>query len=517
MQKTCLKTIATILSSFLLFSCSKEKSKTTISEVPKHHVIITYLTTGNKPKDSGTAEMLEKLNERLTKLVNAELVIYYIPWNNYQTNYNLKLAEKDGSIDLIGTATDWLDAWKNASLGNFLPLSDEMIQKYAPKTWESVSKEHWDVCRLNGDIYFFPEDNYTQWTNHGFMYRMDWAKEAGMNGVHSWEDLTKYLGYVKENKNIVPWDSNGASSTFHPEGYIQSKSDFIVADGITSTNMFGTKKSNMKKFYSPIYEGKELVDYAKLMREWNLSGFWPENVLTNNTGNIDNREEFCLGLTGVEQHHTQTWYTQVYKKLQKNVPGSDSGFFWFGEESKNVVYQTITHGAMAVSAASKHPERALMVYDLLRNDKECYELINYGIEGKQFKRNSSGLREPVEGSKGIVTNYWWGRNDNLEVRDTATAWDVFDNINAIYDQCKIDYPFSQIVWDLSKISSELDAVTNIYGQYMGNICYGQNAEPEEYVKEFRQKLKEAGIEKVMKEFQQQLDSFYSKQAGGKNR
>lgn len=200
-------------SSLLLFSCS---GKRVIDEtdVPSHHVIITYLTTGNKPHDSGTSEMLEKLNERLTKLVNAELVIYYIPWNNYQTNYNLKLAEKDGSIDLIGTATDWLDAWKNASLGNFMPLSDDMLKKYAPKTWESVSKEHWDVCRMNGSIYLMPEDNYTQWTNHGFMYRLDWARQAGLNGVHSWEDLTKYLSFVKENKGVIPWDSDGSSSTF---------------------------------------------------------------------------------------------------------------------------------------------------------------------------------------------------------------------------------------------------------------------------------------------------------------
>ena len=164
---------------------------------------------------------------------------------------------------------------------------------------------------------------------------------------------------------------------------------------------------------------------------------------------------------------------------------------------------------MAVSAASKHPERALMVYDLLRNDKECYNLINYGIEGVQYKMNSAGYREPVAGANGIVTNYWWGRNDNLEVRDSKTAWDVFDDINATYNKCKIDYPFSQVVWNLSNVSSELDAVANVYGQYMGNICYGQNPDPEKYVAEFRRDLKNAGIEKIINEFQKQLDSFYS--------
>lgn len=510
MKKQTFKQISVLLAGLLLMSCTKSRDKEIQSDVKDHHVIITYLTTGNKPNNSGTSEMLEKLNERLTKLVNAELVIYYIPWNNYQTNYNLKLAEKDGSIDLIGTATDWLDAWKNANLGNFMPLSDEMIKTYAPKTWASVSKEHWDVCRLNGDIYMFPEDNYIQWTNHGFIYRLDWAREAGLNGVHSWEDMTKYLSYVKKNKKIIPWDSNGSSSTFHPEGYIQSKSDFVVADGITSTNIIGSRRSNLRKLYSPVYEGPELVEYAKLMRKWNQEGFWPKDVLTTGTGSMDNREEFCQGKVAIEQHHTQTWYTQVYKKLQKNVPGADSGFFWFGEESQNVVYQTITHGAMAVSAASKHPERALMVYDLLRNDKECYELFNYGIEGVHYRKNSQGYREPIPGSNGIVTNYWWGRNDALEVRDTATSWETFEKINEIYDKCKIDYPFSQMVWDLSPVSTELDAVTNIYGQYMGNICYGQNPNPEEYVAQFRRELRQAGIEKVIAEFQKQLDNFYSK-------
>ena len=192
------------------------------------------------------------------------------------------------------------------------------------------------------------------------------------------------------------------------------------------------------------------------------------------------------------------------------MPGADSGFFWFGEESHNIVYQTITYGAMAISAASNHPERALMVYDLLRNDKECYELINYGIEGKQYRVNASGYRENIPGSYGIDTNYWWGRNDNLEVRDTSTDWKVFDDLCAEYNKYKIDYPFSQIVWDISKVSTELDAVANVYGQYMGNICYGQKEDPVAYVQEYRQALKDAGIEKLIAEFQRQLDSFNSK-------
>lgn len=496
-----------LIISFLYTSCaSHEENENSLN----HHVIITYLTVGNKPTTSGTSEMLVKLNERLTELCNAELEICYIPWYNYGTNYNLKLAEKDGSIDLIGTATDWLNAWSNANLGNFMPLSDEMIKTYAPKTWNSVSPEHWDSCRLNGSIYFCPEDNFTQWTNHGFMYRLDWAKQAGLNGVHSWEDLTKYLKYVKDNKNVIPWDSSCSSSTFHADGYIQSKSDYVIIDGVTSTNMIGSHKNDLTKVYSPFYEGNELVEYAKLMKEWNDIGVWPKNIVIERGGNRDNREEFCAGLSGMEQHHSQTWYSSVYRQVTTNIPGADCGFFWFGEESKNIVYQTITHGAMAISAASKHPERALMVYDLLRNDEECYNLINYGIEGVQYKKNSEGYRESIPNSKSITTNYWWGRNDALEIRDTKTAWNKFDEMCAEYNKYKIDYPFGKIVWDLTPIASEIADVVDVFGDYMISICYGQNENPEQYVAEFRVKLKEAGIEKIVAEIQKQLNEFNKK-------
>lgn len=152
------------------------------------HVVITYMTTGETP--SGTKdkfdEMMVELNKILTEKVNAELQIYFIPWTDYLANYNLTLASMDGTVDLVGTASDWLDAWPNAKNGALLELSEDMLKTYAPKTWASVPAENWDLCKYNGDIYLMPEDNYAQWTNHGFIYRLDWAKEAGLkDGVHS--------------------------------------------------------------------------------------------------------------------------------------------------------------------------------------------------------------------------------------------------------------------------------------------------------------------------------------------
>ena len=75
----------------------------------KEHVVINYMTTGDPPeagseKEQSLNDMLAKLNAILTEKVNAEIKMYYIPWTDYLSNYNLTLARMDGSVDLVGTA-----------------------------------------------------------------------------------------------------------------------------------------------------------------------------------------------------------------------------------------------------------------------------------------------------------------------------------------------------------------------------------------------------------------------------
>ena len=89
------------------------------------HVVITYMVTGDKPTNK-TDEVLAKINAILTEKVNAELQVKWIEWTNWTTNYNLALATQSGDIDLVGTATDWLDAWPNTQKGAFMELSEDM-------------------------------------------------------------------------------------------------------------------------------------------------------------------------------------------------------------------------------------------------------------------------------------------------------------------------------------------------------------------------------------------------------
>ena len=181
----------------------------------------------------------------------------------------------------------------------------------------------------------------------------------------------------------------------------------------------------------------------------------------------------------------------------------------------NLVSLNITHGAMAVAATSKNPERALMVYDLLRNDKELYRLMMYGIEGEQYTMDENGYLVRPDGFEdsvdGVSLNWWWGRNDDLGLRASDRDWNEIDALYATYAENAITYPYGQVVFDLSDVQPYIDNLSNVYNTYMPQIVFGmEQSEPEAFVEEFRNALKAAGYETVMAEIQRQLDDVYGK-------
>lgn len=486
------------------------------------HVVITYMTTGDTP--SGTKEkyeeMMAQLNAILTEKVNAELDINFISWTDYLANYNLTLARMDGTVDLVGTASDWLDAWPNAKNGAFLELSEDMLKTYAPKTWASVPAENWELCKYDGEIYLIPEDNYAQWTNHGFIYRLDWAKEAGLtDGVHSWEDLTEYFRYVKTAyPDVIPWDSDGTQQAQMAGGWIASHSNYVPIDGINAGAMWGGTRDDLYTVYCPFMtETESLVEYAKMMKEWDEIGVWQTDVLNNRSST--NRDDYRVGKVAAEQHHTQTWTDLVSptpaNTIYQDDPDAESGFFYFGEETGNVTALSITHGAMAISAGSANPERALMVYDLLRNDPECYKLFCYGIEGVSYEITADGLRTTPEGYNqdtdniNGTTNFWWGRNDDLEIPDATRDWDKINALYDEYDKIKIEYPYGQFVANIDPIDAQIRNISEIHDSYMKQISYGKySGSAEDIVAEYQAALKAAGVDDVTAELQRQFDELY---------
>ncbi|WP_454293644.1 DUF3502 domain-containing protein [Salana multivorans] len=473
---------------------------------------ITMLVLGDKPTNGRLESMLTELNTKLSAEVGATLDLYYVEWADWQTQYNVKLLANDGSVDLITTATDWLFAWENAEKGAFLELTPELLQENAPKTWAQVDKDgNWDVTKLDDTIYFIPEDNYTQYTNHGYFYRGDWAKEAGFadGKIEKFEDFTTYFTWVKENKpEAYPWDVAG-SLYAAIDGYIAGHTDLQTIQQITAGNYFPfqTSEQDQCTITSYLMEGDELLGAANLAKEWNEIGVWREDAI-NFDG--DTREEFYAGLTGADQHHTQTFLTQIVYNMEQKQPGSDPQMFYWGQENDNFFKDIKTHGAMAVSAASKNPELALQVYDVIRNDEEAYRLLNYGIEGTDYIITEDGKLGYPDGydpsTDALGSNFWAGRMDEFELDKTTDAPDKWD-IYAELDSKSKDYPYETLIFDKNSIDSTLAAVSGVLSQYLPQLQYGKFDDPAKAIDDMRRELEAAGFSDAQASLQANLDEW----------
>ena len=488
------------------------------SDDPNNPTEITMLVLGDKPTNGRLEAMLEKLNERLTDEVNATLDLYYVEWADWQTQYNLQLLSGDDNVDLITTATDWLFAWENAKKGAFLSLTEEMLQENAPETWEQVDADgNWDLAKLDDEIMFIPEDNYTQYTNHGLFYRGDWATEAGFadGEVTKFEDFTKYFEWVKENKpEAYPWDVAGAANGEAAlSGYLVGHTDYVGLPGVSAGNYgpFQVSAADPETVTSWYMDSDELVEAAELAKDWNELGVWREDAL-NYDG--DTREEFYAGLSGADQHHTQTFVSQIVDNMEAKQPGSDPKMFYWGQENGNVFEDIKTHGAMAVSANSKNPEKALQVYDVLRNDQEAYELLNFGIEGTDYVLTDDGKLTYPDGydssTDALGANFWAGRMDEYEYPKLTDAPNK-DEIYAALGEIAEDYPFSTLIVDKTPIESTLAAVGGVLAEYIPQLEYGKFDDPAAAIAEMRQKLKDVGFEDARASVQADLDAWFADQ------
>lgn len=473
---------------------------------------ITMLALGDKPTNGRLEKMLAKLNVLLTEKANATLELFYVEWADWQTQYNVQLLSGDSKIDLITTATDWLFAYENAQKGAFLALDEETMKTNAPKTWEAVgARGNWEVCKSSdGEIYFIPEDNFTQWTNHGFFYRGDWAKSAGIpdGTITQFEQFTQYFTWVKQNqKKAYPWDVAG-SNTSALIGYLQGHTDGQTIQQISAGNYYPFQTTAAAPFTvgSWFMDSPQLIEAANLAKQWNELGVWREDAL-NYDG--DTTEALYSGKSGAAQHHTQTFTGGVWYNLSTRQKGSDPKMFWFGQETKNIFRDLKTHGAMAVSANSKNPEKALQVYELIRNDEECYKLLNFGIEGSDYviKDGKLGYPEGYDATKdGLGANFWGGRMDEFEPQRLTD----YPDKEALFSQLEglsTDYPYATLLINKDMIDPSLAAMGSVLSRFIPQLQFGKAKDPQAMIAEMRQELGTAGYEDVKQSIQQDLDKW----------
>ncbi len=157
----------------------------------------------------------------------------------------------------------------------------------------------------------------------------------------------------------------------------------------------------------------------------------------------------------------------------------------------------------AVSSSSRHPEAAVKLLGIINTDKEIFNLLNYGLEGRDYTKNAEGKVVKAEDAKFFLSAGWsMGNQFNADLLEGQAdgVWEETDRINREADVS----PVSGFSFDQTKVSSEIAKIAAVKEEYK-NLAFFDNWETQ--FDDFIKKLDAAGLDTYLAELQRQLDEW----------
>lgn len=181
-------------------------------------------------------------------------------------------------------------------------------------------------------------------------------------------------------------------------------------------------------------------------------------------------------------------------------------------QPKTLLTTGIGRTGTAVCSTSKYPDLAVKYIEEVNQNPELYNLLNFGIEGKHWvwKDKANKVIGLPEGQTmetvGWLPNTYWQFGDRRPLYLTdPTDIGVFDRIDKALAEADIS-PVMGFTFDRKPVENEIAQVNTIAKEYE-RLNRGMVDDIDATLTEYKAKLKEAGIDKIIAEMQRQIDEW----------
>lgn len=438
------------------------------------------------PQDMATVQ--EAVNKITKAKINATVKLQPQTFADYIQKMNTTVASGE-NFDIA-----WVSNWNwdyvtNQSKGAFIPL-DDLMAKYAPTLGKSMPQFVWDATKIGGKVYGIP--NYQTVTNkQGFLIQKKYADKYNLdvNSIKKIEDLEPFLAKVKagESKDVVPFlmDRNGRFGNMF-RGYGLEQIASVV----------GVDLKNPDKVIN-MYETPQYAQYLDLAKNWHDKGYINDNAATlKNKADIEKTGNAVVQVHNVLKPGVETQFKTA--NGGNDVIAIPTTEVWAGTGSIITTMQ-------AISKTSKNPERAMMFINLLNTDKELFNTISFGVEGKHYTKNADNTIK-INKEAGYVPNASWVFGNTFNgLLVEGTDPNVVANTQKENETAKPS-PLMGFKFVNTAVTAEIANIATVIDQYRPGLETGTVAASEK-LKEFQDKLKAAGVDKVIAEAQKQLDEW----------
>lgn len=453
------------------------------SKPAKIEKIKIFMPSGGKVDDMDA--VMEKVNEITREKIGVEVEFHVYQFGQWFQQYSLFLSGTE-DVDILANYGGYLGA---VSQGAAYDLT-ELLPQYGQNII-AAEGEYLKSGAVGGVQYAIPIYASYAW-NMGIIYRADVVRELGLEemvaNVKTLEDWGEVLAAVKEAKpDMTPFVSNngGTATTFQYGLWDDLGNNYGVL-------MDGGKTSDVVN----LFETEQYAELCGIMHDWYLKGYSSKDIQTQTDGFTTlTRNDAAFSTLGQTDFNTSFYQSTTCAKeigsIMLDIP----------------VARTYNNVTYTVMANTKAPEACMKFMDLWFSDPEIGTLIAYGIEGVHYQLNEDGMGTYVDGQDVNSCSYHLGSgiSNTNRIRWESEHPDyaaLLDESNAIAQKSAgLGFAFNT-----ENVTNEITQLDNVCAKYQNGLECGA-LDPAVYLPEFIAALKDAGIDTVIAEKQQQLDAF----------
>ena len=418
-----------------------------------------------------------------------EVSIREISSGEYEEKAGNAVANKE--VNLL-----WTASWEGGKIKTSALVANGMVKDITsilPNTalYNSMDKGQWEATKFDGKNYFVPvyKDNVE---GYDLMYRKEVVDQLGIDvtSVKKLQDLEPVLAKFKEKGLKYPFLLQKGAMFYR---FYIDKFDFFT--GEAESNFVAVDRASDSVVFT--LDTPEYKEFADLIADWREKGYVHEDEYT----------KVVTDQTTQSKDWGVSWWTDTPNNAEAN-----------NRYGQDVVINPLTdrwaHSNSALGSCycvtantnDKMAKQCVEFLGLLYTDKKLADLYTYGIEGEDWSVNADGQ---VEKSGSKYNHSMWESVSALiitpEKGSPADFAGAYRNFNGTAQtSCAAGFRF-----DESSVSAEYTACKALHAEYGFLLETGgvAKADVASKIAEYKQKLMDAGAQKVIDEFTKQYEEF----------
>ena len=474
-------------------------------------------------KQANSDKVWAAFNEQLQQYVpNTTVEFIDVPFEEYSEKFSQVLASGEG-VDLAWTG--WLiNKPQNIADGNLMPL-DDLLAEYGQGIVDILGENVVEIHRNadDGKLYYLPSWQGLVGDRRGWLVVTEIAELAGdtwiedteaalnkwrnnYSGIEDFQAVldqaTKYLAAAKEAGKLGAGINTGRAFGWSMYNGMYSFLGVGGAEiGITYCDGTFTVKDGVA--------GEHYKLYAKTMADWYKEGYIRSDIMSVDTSTLTTPKNGELTDT-TYVFSCDPYLTEADQEAAIADAGMDMTYLPIEENAYLILGGDTSY---AIPYCADEPERAMMVLNAIYSQPDLYNTLIYGIEGEDYTKNADGTittsyvgASPTADDSYGIQRWIIGSCKNALINN-GTDPNYYADLEALEETARVN-PFLNFTFDRTNVEGICASILNVYYEYGPQIDNGVAGDNwEELYNNYMAARKDAGIEELVTEFQNQLNAY----------